>query len=318
MVRLARSLFLLLIVLGNACWAAPGRIEPSKTWVLVVGVLQWQFPEVYPPFPKANRRDAQLVERLASWGVARERMVYLQDGAATAEAIRGAFARQVSQVQPGENLIFYYAGHGYRRESDGSFWMAAYDANELETHFGLQELAKMLQGFRGANLVLAGDCCHSGSLRNFVEQSQWKFGMFALSSSPAQLSSTGNWTFTDSLLDGVGGEPRADKNQDGLVSLGELAAQIERDMFWVENQQAGGSVSSGLSPDTVWVNTRRALLPGEGEYVAVLYDRQYWKARVLETGPQGVKVRWVGLAHDYPDEWVPSSTVRPMPVPTKS
>jgi len=315
MARLIQCWFLLLVLCGNVGWAAPTRLDPGKTWVLVVGVLQWQFPEVYPSFPKTNRRDVQLVERVARWGVLREDRVHLLEGAATVDAVRKAFARQLRQVQAGETLIFYYAGHGYRRESDGSFWMAPYDANELETHFGLNEIAQLLSGFQGSHLILAGDCCHSGSLRSFVEQSVWKFGMFALSSSPAQLSSTGNWTFTDSLLDGLAGEPRADKNGDGWVSLGELAAQVERDMLWVENQQAGGSVSPGLSLDTIWTNSGRSLRPGEGDYVAVLYDRQYWKARVLETGPQGVKVRWVGLAHDYPDEWVPSSTVMPMPAP---
>ena len=305
-------IWLLLFVSG---WAVPPVWEPQKTWVFVVGVLQWQHPEVYPSFPKTNRRDVQLVDSLTRWGVPAERILYLQDGAATSDAVRKGFARQVARVAPGDTLFFYYAGHGYRRESDASFWMAPYDANELDTHFGLSEMAKLLQSFQGARLVLAADCCHSGSLRNFVEQSTQKYGMCAFSSSPAQLSSTGNWTFTDSLLDGLSGDPRADLNSDGRISLGEVATQIEKDMLLVESQRAGGSGSPGFPLDTTWVSTSRPLKPGEGDYVAVLYDRQYWKARVLETGPQGVKVKWVGLAHDYPDEWVPSSTVSPMPLP---
>ena len=82
-------------------------------------------------------------------------------------------------------------------------------------------------------------------------------------------------------------------------------------MQFAENQKAGGS-GSPLFPDTTpWVRTVRPLRAGEGAYVSVFADGSNWKARVIEQGHRGVLVRWMGLAQDYPDEWVAPSRITP-------
>ncbi len=44
---------------------------------------------------------------------------------------------------------------------------------------------------------------------------------FSLTSAATANTSTGNWTFTQSLLDGLSGSPLIDTNGDGLITLGE-------------------------------------------------------------------------------------------------
>ena len=308
-----------LVCLWLVCWTALGwaqkpaaRFDAAHTWVFVVGVLEWQRSDVYPSFPKTNRRDTRLALAYATLGVPSEQITLLIDRAATGSNIHHGLMDILGKSKPGDTLILYYAGHGYRQESDETFWMVPYDGYDVDTLWGLKGLERDIRAhFQGQRVLLSADCCHSGSLRLVAERNAGGVGFFALSSSTARLSSTGNWTFTDCLLDALDGDPRCDANQDGVISLGEVAHQVESDMLFAEGQEAGGSGSTGFPAETAWVSVAHPLRQGEGQFVSVYADGAYWKARVVERGAQGVRVHWMGLAQDYPDDWVSPARVTP-------
>lgn len=303
-------LLLLWLALTGLGLAQPGW-DPQKTWVFTVGILEWRRSDAWAPFPKQNRRDLRWVQAWRNLGVPPDHLVQLFDQQATAQAIQSELGRVLGRTAPGDTLVIYYAGHGYREEPDRTFWMVPYDGFEANTLWGLRDLARRLeQEFKGSRLVLAADCCHSGSLRWLARNWKAKSTMYALSSSTARLPSTGNWTFTDCLLDALAGDPRCDHNGDGWISEAEVAAQVERDMLFAEAQRAGGSASEG-APNWNWVQSRRSAAVGEGEFVDVLYaDGKIYKARVLERGDRGVLVHWMGLPDDYPDEWMNPRSIR--------
>lgn len=300
-------------LLGALVWAqsvAEG-FDPARTWVFVVGVLEWQRSDVYPSFPKTNRRDTRLALAYGKLGVPAEQIYLLLDRSATRQNIHTNFMEILGKSRPGDTLIIYYAGHGYRQESDETFWMVPYDGYDVDTLWGLRGMERDISRlFKGSRVLLSADCCHSGFMRLLAQGHPGPHGYFALASSSARLSSTGNWTFTDCMLDALGGDPRCDENADGVITLGELAEQVERDMWFAEGQRAGGTGSSAFPQDTRWVRTSRALGPGEGQFVKVFADGSWWKARVVERGSLGVKVHWMGLAQDYPDDWVAPSRVQ--------
>jgi len=308
--------WLLALLLGWLGWGAQAQqaadgFVPAKTWVFVVGVLEWQRSDVYPNFPKTNRRDTRLAVAYQSLGVPSEHVYLLLDRSATRQAIHNNLMEILGKSAPGDTLILYYAGHGYRQESDSTFWMVPYDGYDVDTLWGLSGLERDIRSqFKGSRVLLSADCCHSGCMWSLTE-GQSTVSYFALTSSTAKLSSTGNWTFTDCVLDALAGEPRCDLDGDGSITLGEMAQAVERDMQFAEGQKAGGAGSTGFPPDTRWVKASRPLRPGEGEYVRVFADGAYWKARVVERGSLGVKVHWMGLAQDYPDDWVSPSRVLP-------
>jgi hypothetical protein len=291
----------------------PGEgLDPAKTWVFVVGVLEWQRSDVYPSFPKTNRRDTRLALAYGKLGVPSEQIYLLLDRSATGHNIHKNFMEILGKSRPGDTLVLYYAGHGYRQESDQTFWMVPYDGYDVDTLWGLRGIERDIQShFKGSRVLLSADCCHSGSMWLTAGRNGGEVGYFALTSSTARLSSTGNWTFTDCVLDALAGAPRCDSNQDGVISLGEMAAQVERDMQFAEGQLAGGVGSPGFPPETRWVKNCRPLRQGEGQFVSVYADGAYWKARVVERGAQGVRVHWMGLAQDYPDDWVSPARVTP-------
>lgn len=305
---------LLLLWLSAIGWAqqpADG-FDPAKTWVFVVGVLEWQRSDVYPSFPKTNRRDTRLALAYGKLGVPSEQIFLLLDRAATGQNIHTNFMEILAKSRPGDTLILYYAGHGYRQETDQTFWMVPYDGYDVDTLWGLKGIEKDIRAhFKGSRVLLSADCCHSGSMWLVAGRNESDLGFLALTSSTARLSSTGNWTFTDCLLDALSGDPRCDADQDGVITLGEVARQVEKDMQFAEGQQAGGTGSAKFPLETRWVKTTHPLRPGEGQFVSVFADGAYWKARVVERGGQGVRVHWMGLAQDYPDDWVSPSRVTP-------
>ena len=100
--------------------------------MFVVGLLEWQHPEIWSPFPdcQKDRRDRQLVEHFRDAGVPEDRIVYLCDAQATKSRIQQAFCKLLDETSEGDLLIFYFCGHGYRDAETGQTWFANYDAGQ--------------------------------------------------------------------------------------------------------------------------------------------------------------------------------------------
>ncbi len=104
--------------------------QPQRTWVFVVGTLQWQHREMFDSFPRKNRRDAQLVENFRRQGVPGEQMVYLQDAQATTRQVKTAFTTFLTKAREGDFLFLYYCGHGYKSDDGNTTYFATYDAGD--------------------------------------------------------------------------------------------------------------------------------------------------------------------------------------------
>lgn len=232
--------------LGSSCGmasAAPAESEawePARTWVVVAGVLEWQNPG-FAPFSKANRKDQELYDTLLARGVPAKNATLLLDERATRSAILDAVRAAAKQVDEKGTLIFYYAGHGVRR--DDGYFLANYDAADdpQKTCVPVTELAKILKAeFRGRRVLFFADCCHSGGLQEAAKVvAAMKKQAGVLTSVAPEGISTGNWTFTETLLDGFKGRYTADRNADGRVTFQELADDVRDAMKHVERQPCG-------------------------------------------------------------------------------
>ncbi len=310
-------LLVLLIRLAGAQAIPVSHWQPERTWLLAVGVLEWQYSHIWPSFPKQNRRDQMLVEAMLRRGVPQHQVRALYDREATGQAVQAQVNELIARIPAGDTLVIYYAGHGYRETNESKFWMVPYDGSNPSTLWSLEDLAGRLEkGCKAERVMLIADCCFSGSLRLLARRHQGRLSFAGFSSSLARLSSTGNWTFSDAILDGIRGDPRMDRDHDGWVSLEELAHQVEQDMWFAEGQRGGGTGSTGFPLSQKWFQVPRSLANGEGQFVWVMWGGRRWKARVLERRGDQVKVRWVGLPQDYPDDWVPASDVTGFEMPT--
>mgnify|MGYP003323996043 CR=1 FL=1 len=93
--------------------------------------------------------------------------------------------------------------------------------------------------FNGKLAVFLGDCCHSGGMRLAVEKlGERNVPSFSLTSATKAKTSTGNWTFTQCVLDAFSGLPLMDTDRDGSITLGELNTEVSNAMLHIEKQQS--------------------------------------------------------------------------------
>jgi hypothetical protein len=295
-----KRLLLGCIVVGTCGLPSTGIAEqldwqPKRTWLFAVGLLEWQHPDVWASFPDAvaNRSDAQLVEHFRAAGVPDKQIVYLQDKRATKARILEQFVKFLERTDEGDLLIFYFAGHGYRDEATNQTWLAQYDAGDKSASgWNVKNVFKLIEDhFWGDRVLLLADCCHSGALCDEVVRHQnSELSYAALTSVFAHNTSTGNWTFTDSLLAALRGDPRVDGDRDGVVELHEMGDYAELEMAFVENQKAMFCARDEFPRTAKLAVANGPLKKRVGERAEAYVDGKYWKVKIVDADANRVKV----------------------------
>jgi hypothetical protein len=228
------------------------RWDPKTTWVVIAGVLEWQDKGI-ATFAKADRRDQAFYDLLAARGVPASQRVLLLDAEATTQKIEAALVDMAKRAPADATLIFYYAGHGMKSDA-GQVVLASYDVRPQQaekTGLAVHRVPALLQVFRGRRVLLLADCCFSGALAEAAKVLGARgIEAAALTSAEASNVSTGNWTYTMTLLDGFGGRALTDRDHDGAVTIGELAVEV-RDELRAHEQQRAGVARFGLAE--TWV-----------------------------------------------------------------
>lgn len=251
---------------------------------LVVGLLDFADPSL-TDFSPTDRRDVVVAQTLASRGIPSANIMTLLDAQATRAAVLTALAASADATPLGGTLIVYYAGHG-ARTSDGDVGYIAYDtasdsieSTGLTTSALYEILAPRLAGKR---VLFLADCCHSGALGGLAARLTGAGAIAAsLTSADASNTSTGNWTYSQVLLEGLRGEACLDADLDGTVSVVEVEAGVRTAMRYRENQRSGanlGSLDPRLAMSTRSGAVRTGSLAGQfmrvrsGEIVRVQRD----------------------------------------------
>ncbi len=285
--------------------------EPSRTLVFVVGVLKWQ-DKSYQQFSAKARRDAQLVQFFKSKGVPEDKVVYLCDSEATVNNVYDEFDDLLDKSKAGDTLFFYYCGHGWLDDNKDGFY-ANYDVKTNDNAISTKKIASKLKNkFHGSTALFFADCCTSGSIGNALSKQPAAFTWGMATSVNPEGSSTGNWTFSQALLDALNGHKFVDTNFDGVISFSDLQKYVTLEMKRIDNQVAGTNSGNGFSDASyalAKVSDPNEPIP---RLVEVKWGGRWWKAKVLETKDNQAKIRWVQIGYDTAgdDEWHPFSEVR--------
>jgi hypothetical protein len=290
--------------------------NPERTWVFAVGILEWQHSDIWASFPAAmkNRSDAQLIKLLRDSGVPDEQIVYLQDAKAKKVNVQQKFAELLDQTDEGDFLIFYFAGHGYRDVETNQTWFATYDAGKKDkSGWAVRNVFKIIDDhFSGDRALLLADCCHSGALYDEVlKRGDTDVGFATFTSSYSHNTSTGAWTFTNSLLDSFRGRPSIDYDQDSYVKLDEAARYIAGEMAFVEGQMSMFTASKKFAPSTKLAAAAGPPAAKVDTHCEAYSEGKWYKSRVLEfdSASNQYKVHYLGWDAKY-DEWLPANRVR--------
>jgi hypothetical protein len=304
---------LVVLAMGRTALAAPW--QPPRTWAFVVGILEWQDGETWAPFPKTHRRDAQLVESLKARGVPADHIVYLQDREARIAAVEAAFHRLLAKGQPGDDLIVYFAGHGDKDE-DGCGYLITWDAGEdlPSTTWPMASVVSDIERrFKGARALLMADCCYSGTLAEKAEEARGPVRIACLASSSSSASSTGAWTFTESVLEGLRGGADVDLDRNGEITLDEMARYIAAEMAFADEQRAQSGHTPGYEMGEVMAKASPSTVSALGEHVEVHTEGKWWPARVIGRRSGEIRVHYYGY-ETSDDAWVKPAQVRRKPI----
>jgi hypothetical protein len=307
----------LLFVLCSV-WAAPVALargrdwEPQRTWVFVVGTLRFKHSEMFDSFPQENRRDAELVSFFRQQGVPSEQIIYLRDREATAQRIQSALAAQLARARKGDWLFLYYTGHGYKSD-EGDTYLASYDAGDEDVPgWSVDSIpASVERFFKGSRAFIALDNCYSGALVEAVRDRSERVSYAILASSTANQSSTGEWTFTEGLLAALRGRAYEDMNDDGEITLEELATQVKEDMSFAENQRSVFAVTGDFSLQTVLSRAEVKEDSRVGERVVVKSEGDWYKGRIISVDRESTRflIHYYGWDDSF-DEWVSARHIR--------
>jgi hypothetical protein len=309
-VKLLFGLLWLISVGASAAFAQESNWQPQRTWVFVVGTLEWQDKETFESFPKEERRDRELVRFFREQGVPDSQIVYLQDRAATTRRIQSSLRALLSKTQEGDTLFLYYTGHGYKTEA-GRAYFASYDANEENNPgWAVDSIPATIERyFKGARAFLTADCCYSGALADAVRTRRGEISYAVFTSATSDKLSTGNWTFTEALLAGLRGRAYIDTDGNGEITFNELGREIKSDMSFAEQQTASYLLTGEYEPQTILAGAQARVDGRVGARVEVFSEGDWYKARIIDAGRGRYRVHYYGFEDSY-DEWVRASQIR--------
>jgi peptidoglycan hydrolase-like protein with peptidoglycan-binding domain len=85
---------------------------------------------------------------------------------ASEEAIVGAFTALRQQLTPQDNLLVYYAGHGwYDADAERGYWLPVDAVTDNQAHWiSNAEVTDMLKAIKAKQVLVVADSCYSGTL----------------------------------------------------------------------------------------------------------------------------------------------------------
>ena len=186
---------------------------PAKTYLVAAGIADYPGTENDLVLAAADARSLSALFNGNNRAVTKT----LVNSAATKEAVLKAIQDQFAKAGPGDQVVFFFSGHGIT----GS--IQCYDGA-----LTYARIAKAMSGCKAGSKAVFIDACHSGSLRQGNKKPDTsvkkKNIMFFLSCRDNEFSveypAMKNGVFTTCLIAALSG--KADTNRDRVITAKEL------------------------------------------------------------------------------------------------
>ena len=307
-----RYWMLLACLFASALLAQDPAWDPAKTRVFAVGILNFQDDKL-ATWPDEGRVDANMIAALKKRGVTEDKLVFLKNAEATRQAMEQKLSELLAASAEDETLIFYYAGHGARdlQDEQRTVSLVCYDSlgAKPKTRWNVADVVALIErGFKGKTVLLTADCCHSGAFQTVVQSLKTTKQWGVLASVQAASRSTGNWTFTQCLVDMYEGNALLDANGDGSVTFQETANWAEAEMAFCE-EQLSCSGSRGFNARCSMAKAGDKKPARAGERLEAQDEGEWWKVKVLDSKDGKLLVTWLGWDKKW-DRWIEEKQAR--------
>jgi uncharacterized caspase-like protein len=235
----------------------------AERWAVVVGIGDYRSADI--PDLRFAGADAQSVYdflKSPSAGFQDDHIVFLKDGAATAQAIREALFVFLQKANYNDLVFIYFAGHGAPDPTrPDNLYLLPYDADVKQlaaTGFPMWDVKTALRRqIKAERVIVVADACHSGGTKDGeTNPINGSFGDLFTPSRRVILTAAddnelsyedakwggGHGVFTYNFIEGLKGAADNDKN--GIVTFQEasdyVAARVKTDTNGRQNPQRGG------------------------------------------------------------------------------
>lgn len=234
---------------------SPGSTRQS--WAVVIGISQYKYAgkDGLENLIFADDDAKGFARSLSKMGWAESHIKLLINENATKRNIEIAIESWLTKAGPQDQVILYWAGHGYPDpENQEKVYFTTYDTKLSipATGYRMDRVRSSIEELKSKNVVILADACHAGKLItrgqnsisilpeiNRISREQqvprgWIYMVGAATDRQAiEHTSWSNGAFTHVLLKGLDGE--ADGYQsagiaDGIVTMGELKAYLSSKM----------------------------------------------------------------------------------------
>lgn len=259
---------------AGVSWSQPRIFQDIHRYAVVIGIDAYPLPWDHLTYAV---NDAKAIAKLMSdqgWDV-----ISFYDGQASKEAIDHIFDQLETRVRPNDQMIFFFAGHGYttRRGVEDQGFIVPFGADEtVASLVSMAELRRQSMRLANPNQQLfIMDSCYGGTAVANVRVTSYLQGPGTEDPSSVRLVITaggkdeevsdggarGHSIFAAALLQGLTGA--ADLNRDGYVSASELAAYLQRCASTLSQKPLFGSFDS-LDQGDIFLKLRVVSATGQG------------------------------------------------------
>ena len=219
--------------------------NPASTHVVILGLGLDDWADPDDPSWKRHETLAKLFRKA---GVPENQLHFWENEEGAGAKVKKRLPEILSNVEEDGLFLFYYAGHGdLDAEWENEFYFCHPDEND-DVLYGSELLDMLEEHFEGEKAAIFVDCCYSGWIARAVEELDTEGKYAALTSAAGDITSTGNWTFTECLLSALRGEKGIDRNEDGTISFKELARHVALQMRKVDQQPADYGHTDAFDP----------------------------------------------------------------------
>jgi ankyrin repeat protein len=227
------------------------NVYTSTGWAVIIGISQYQYSgqNGLTNLLFADNDAKSFARTLFKLGWNENNIKLLVNKDATQRNITIALESWLSKAGPNDQIILFWAGHGYPNPEDPQkVYLATYDTDISipATGYRMDRVRSILEEIKSKNVILFADTCHAGKLItrgnerrgisivpniDKIAQEQkipkgWIFMVGADTDRQAiEHTSWTNGAFTHSLIKGLNGEADGFQSaglKDGIVTMGEL------------------------------------------------------------------------------------------------
>ena len=207
---------------------ATSDVDFGRYYLLAIGIDAYE----HLPRLKTAVGDARAVAAILSESYGFESRLLLN---ATRADLIQAFSEYREKLGPNDNLLIYYAGHGWNDEEAGlGYWLPVNASQDDETEWvSNAKITSILRAMRAKHVMVVSDSCYSGTLTRGIQIQRKEPGYverLAARRTRLALASGGN----EPVADGGGGSHsvfaraflRALEENDGVLDATSLHGKI--------------------------------------------------------------------------------------------